>query len=114
MRKLLDTLNFLVLEAANGEDGFRAAEIARPRCVVLDLGLPDIDGFSMLDRFDAARMTRDIPVVVATARDLTDAERTMLESRVFAVLSKRDMLSSIIATVAAASRDKTLSTADVK
>jgi signal transduction histidine kinase/CheY-like chemotaxis protein len=103
MRRLLEAAAFLVLDAANGEDGLRAAVAARPRSIVLDLGLPDINGFSMLDRLKTSMPTQDVPVIVCTARDLTDAERATLEARAFAVLSKRDMLSSLVSTVAAAS-----------
>jgi CheY-like chemotaxis protein len=103
MRKLLEHANFLVLEAATGEDGLRVAAAAQPRSIVLDLGLPDVIGFSMLDRLKASPVTRDIPVIVATAHDLTDADRRTLESQALAVLSKRDMLGAIVANVAIAS-----------
>jgi DNA-binding response OmpR family regulator len=103
MRKLLDQANFLVLEAATGEDGMRVAEVAAPRTIVLDLGLPDVNGFSMLARLKASPVTRDIPVIVATAHDLSNGERATLEAQAFGVLSKRDMLDTIVATVSAAS-----------
>ena len=104
VRKLLHAADFQVLEAANGEDGLRAAQTARPRSIVLDLGLPDVDGFVMLDRLTRSPQTREIPVIVATARDLTDVERDALQARAFAVLSKRDMLRTIVETIEAASR----------
>jgi len=47
---------------------------------------------------------KDIPIIVATSRDLTDAERAALEVKAFAVLTKRDLLSSVVAAVGAASR----------
>src|SRR5262249_43098716 len=104
MRKLLDGSEYLVLEAANGEEGLRAAETVQPHSIVLDLGLPDMNGFAVLDRFKASPLTRDVPVIVATARDLSDTERSSLQSQAFAVLSKRDILANIVAAVAAASQ----------
>jgi CheY-like chemotaxis protein len=103
MRKLLDASDFVVLEASNGEEGLRAAEAAKPHSIVLDLELPDLSGFDVLDRFKAFPATHDIPVIVATAGDLTDAQRSELDARAFAVLSKRDILGNIVATVTAAS-----------
>ena len=104
MRKLLEAARFLVLEATTGDDGLRAADAARPRAIVLDLGLPDVDGFVMLDRLSASPHARDVPVVVSTARDLTEVERQRLEARAFAVLSKREMLGGgIVSAVNAAS-----------
>ena len=104
MRKALEHAKFLVLEAPTGEDGLRVAAIAQPRSIVLDLGLPDVNGFSMLDRLKASPITRDIPVIVATAHDLSEADRATLQSQALLVLSKRDMLGDIVANVAAASR----------
>jgi signal transduction histidine kinase/DNA-binding response OmpR family regulator len=105
MRKLLQGSDFLVLEAANGEDGLRAAEAALPRAIILDLGLPDVDGFALLDRLSVSSSARHVPVIVATARDLSDVERERLEARAFAVLTKRDMLGRIVSAVAAACGD---------
>jgi len=102
MRKLLDQSQLLVLEAATGEDGFRFAEIANPRAIVLDLGLPDVNGFELLGRLKASPATGRIPVIVATAHDLTETERASLESQAFRVASKRDILGTIVANVAAA------------
>ena len=102
MRKLLDQSQLLVLEAATGEDGFRVAEIANPRAIVLDLGLPDVNGFELLGRLKASPATGRIPVIVATAHDLTETERASLESQAFRVASKRDILGTIVANVAAA------------
>lgn len=102
IRKLLHAADFPVLEAVNGEEGWQAAEAAHPQSIVLDLGLPDVNGFTLLDRFGASAATRDIPVIVSTARDLTATERTSLEGRAFAVLPKRDMPGRIVAIVAAA------------
>ena len=103
MRRLLDQSQVLVLEAETGDAGFRVAEIANPRSIVLDLGLPDVNGFELLGRLKASPKTRRIPVIVATAHDLTDSERATLEAQAFLVLSKRDMLGTIVANVAAAS-----------
>jgi len=103
MRKLLEHAKFVVLEAATGEDGLRVAEVAQPRSIVLDLGLPDVNGFSMLDRLKASPVTRGIPVIVATAHDLSDVDRAKLESQALVVLSKREMLGTIVANVAMAS-----------
>jgi signal transduction histidine kinase/CheY-like chemotaxis protein len=114
MRKLLDRSKYIVLEAGNGEDGFRAAEAAAPQSIVLDLGLPDIDGYALLARLSASETTRDIPVIVATASDLTDADRAKLATDAFAVLSKRDMLGSLVAHVDAASGRSARSATDVQ
>lgn len=57
---------FRVLKAGNGEAGLRAVKDHRPRLVVLDIGLPDIDGLEVCRRL---RATSQIPVIFLTARD---------------------------------------------
>jgi DNA-binding response OmpR family regulator len=62
----LDRDGFRVVKAATGEDGLRAVAEHRPRLVVLDVGLPDIDGLEVCRRL---RRTSTIPVIFLTARD---------------------------------------------
>jgi len=57
---------FRVLKAATGEAGLEAIKTHRPRLVVLDVGLPDIDGLEVCRRL---RQTSQIPVIFLTARD---------------------------------------------
>src|SRR5260370_24889955 len=57
---------FRVLKTGTGEAGLRAVKDHRPRLVVLDVGLPDIDGLEVCKRL---RATSQIPVILLTARD---------------------------------------------
>jgi DNA-binding response OmpR family regulator len=57
---------FRVVKAATGEAGVRAVAEHRPRLVVLDVGLPDVDGLEVCRRL---RQTSTIPVIFLTARD---------------------------------------------
>lgn len=57
---------FRVLKAATGEAGLEAVQTHRPRLVVLDVGLPDIDGLEVCRRL---RQTSQVPVIFLTARD---------------------------------------------
>src|SRR5437868_2021849 len=69
-RALCSTLrsrDFDVLEAATGETALVAAAARGPDLVVLDLGLPDLDGMEVLTRL---RDFSDVPVVVLTVHDL--------------------------------------------
>ena len=69
----LDRDGFRVVKAATGEDGVRAVAEHRPRLVVLDVGLPDIDGLEMCRRL---RATSTMPVIFLTARD-TEVDRVL-------------------------------------
>jgi CheY-like chemotaxis protein len=56
-----------VLEASNGGDGLRLAKDERPDVIVLDLQMPHVDGFTVLQELNADRRTSIIPVVVSTS-----------------------------------------------
>ena len=75
-------------EAADGEEAL--AEIARqkPDVVVLDLIMPGVDGFAVLERLQGHPETRTIPVIVLTARRLSAGERHILLERTVSLLDK--------------------------
>ena len=66
LRTSLKARGFEVLESPNAEEGLVLVADDRPDVVLLDLGLPDIDGIEALRRM---RSFSDVPVVVLTARD---------------------------------------------
>ena len=59
---------YRVSTAANGSDGLRAAREDRPAIIILDLMLPGISGFDLIERLRADEATRDIAVLMLTAR----------------------------------------------
>ncbi|MEV5414083.1 response regulator transcription factor [Thermopolyspora sp. NPDC052614] len=61
---------FDVITAADGRDAVQLAERTRPDLVVLDVMLPDLDGFAVINRLRSAG--RRVPVVFLTARDATE------------------------------------------
>jgi CheY-like chemotaxis protein len=92
LKKLLDDgQSCHIVEAADGATGLEAAKLTKPEVILLDLGLPDITGEEVLERLSSASETRGIPVVIATSRELSEAERHSLQLRTRGVLSKRDM-----------------------
>lgn len=65
------TMNGLsVMRAADGLTALRVVEDYRPDVVVLDLMLPQVDGWTVLREFEARASTRNIPVVVVTGADI--------------------------------------------
>src|SRR6266480_3616637 len=64
---------YRVVKAGTGDDGLRAVNDHRPRLVVLDVGLPDLDGLEVCRRL---RQASSIPVIFLTARD-TEVDRVL-------------------------------------
>jgi signal transduction histidine kinase len=85
LRRWLDG-RYQVDEAENGQDGLRLAA-ARPAAIFLDVVMPDLTGFEVLERLKAEARTRDIPVVVYTALVLGANDRERLGAAV-AILRK--------------------------
>lgn len=69
---------FEVIEAERGEEALSLARSQKPDVIFLDLVLPDMNGFEILDRLKADALTRKIPVIVNTSKVLDDEERGRL------------------------------------
>jgi CheY-like chemotaxis protein len=61
---------------------------AQPDAIILDLMMPEMDGFEFVDALRRLSDWRDIPVLVITARDLTDDDRRRLNGSVEHILQK--------------------------
>jgi CheY-like chemotaxis protein len=65
------------------------AKTGRPDLLLLDLMMPEVTGFDVVEALRADADTREIPIMVLTAKDLTDADKQQLNGHVSAVLSRR-------------------------
>jgi signal transduction histidine kinase/DNA-binding response OmpR family regulator/CHASE3 domain sensor protein len=77
-------------EAADGEEALERVAARAPDAIVLDLMLPKVDGFEVLERLQADPSTRRIPIIVLTARRLTARERASFQRRAVSLLEKND------------------------
>ncbi len=95
IRKLIattleDVAGFDLQEAADGVEALELVRAHRPDAIVLDMVLPRVDGFGVLERLHADPETRGIPVVVLTAKQLSPEERAVLRTRAVLLLEKSD------------------------
>jgi CheY-like chemotaxis protein len=77
-----------IQQAFDGQAGITMAQQTRPDLIILDLMMPHIDGFGVIERLKADDSLRDVPVIVVTAKDLTNEERTRLSGQVQSLLHK--------------------------
>ena len=84
----LGALGWTVREAANGRLALDAIAAELPDVILLDLMMPEMDGFELVAALQANAIWRDIPVVVVTALDLTAEDRQRLNGGVEQILSK--------------------------
>lgn len=79
---------YQVITADGGRTGLEAIFTSQPDLVILDLMMPEVDGFAVLAELDHQPTTRTLPVIILTAKDLSPDERTYLEHRVRGLLTK--------------------------
>jgi CheY-like chemotaxis protein len=71
-----------VLGATGGEEGVATVRRESPAVVLLDLLMPDVDGFAVVERLRADPRTADVPIIVLTSKDMTVADRERLNGRI--------------------------------
>lgn len=115
IRRLLQSYkNYRVFEANNPLDGLDLVKQRKPDLVVSDLTMPEMDGFSLLEELKKDPTTKDIPVMIISAKTLTSTDRSQLEGRVESLWQKgsfntRELVSHVVKTLGG---DKNNSDAD--
>jgi CheY-like chemotaxis protein len=88
VRSWLEGQQWIVQEAANGHEALTRLQADKPDVILLDLMMPELDGFGVVAALQKEAEWRDIPVVVITSRDLDAKDRERLNSGVQSVLVK--------------------------
>jgi CheY-like chemotaxis protein len=91
VRQLLDGEPYEVIAAADGQEALEAISHQRPDLVLLDLLMPCLDGFAVIEHLQQDAQHRQLPVIVLTAKTLTAAEYALLEQSTRRVLPKRGL-----------------------
>jgi threonine synthase len=93
IRRILQSQGNYTLHEAS--DGFQALELAQrelPDLIILDLMMPEIDGFGVLDQLKANPQTAPIPVIVVTAKELTPDEKKRLNGHIHKLMQKGEFM----------------------
>jgi CheY-like chemotaxis protein len=88
LRRTLAKEGWQVAEAENGRRGLERVVENVPALILLDLMMPEMDGFDFMQEFRKRPDCRLVPVIVITAKDLTDEERRRLNGEVARILQK--------------------------
>ncbi len=88
MRQMLEREGWTVDEASNGREALEVMERNRPELILLDLMMPEMDGFDFAAQMHARAEWRSIPIIVLTAKELTADDRLRLNGYVQKVLQK--------------------------
>ena len=88
VRQALEPIGWRVTEAENGEVAVGVLAAGRPDVIILDLMMPKMDGFEFLDELRLRPEWQDVPVVIITAKDLTEEDRNRLNGGVERIIQK--------------------------
>ena len=94
IRRILITQgNYSLFEAVNGKEAIEIIKKERPNLIILDLMMPEVDGFSVIDILQQDPSTAEIPIIVLTAKELTIDEKQRLQGHIQSLLQKGDLRS---------------------
>jgi signal transduction histidine kinase/CheY-like chemotaxis protein len=95
---VLSNEGFEVLESLSGAEGIDKAVSEKPDLIILDLLMPDITGFDVVERIRKSLEARDIPIIICSAKDISAEEREILSGKIQSVVRKGDVAKSELLT----------------
>ena len=113
MRRLLEGRKaYRIYHAKDGWDGLSQARQKMPDLIITDLTMPEMDGFALVEELRLDPRTKDIPIVVVSAKDITPDERKRLNGHIEALFQKgslkpRKFVDEMIQFIEEKSGDKT-------
>jgi len=85
---ILEPAGFRVIPASGGAEAIELARVRNPDLVLLDLMMPQVTGFDVVEALRSHEATRQTPIMVLTAKDLTQADKQQLNGRVSTILRR--------------------------
>jgi len=91
LERHLHAEGFIVLKAQGGQQGIDMAREYIPDLMLLDLMMPKVSGFDVVDAMKALPSTLNIPIIILTAKDITAEDRQQLNGDIIRIMQKREM-----------------------
>jgi CheY-like chemotaxis protein len=91
LEALLEPAGFGVLRAGSGREGVDIARSEIPDLILLDLLMPDLSGFDVVEALQDREATRSIPVMVLTSKSLTEDDKRALNGQVAAIFQRNSV-----------------------
>ena len=88
LTSVLGPAGFAVINAGGGREAIQLAKSRNPDLILLDLMMPDVSGFAVVEALRGDPATRHIPIMILTARTLTEADKRHLNGHVSTILSR--------------------------
>ena len=91
LRRNLEREGYPVMLAANGLDALELIRLRLPSLILLDLMMPEMDGFAFAQAVRERKDMRDVPIIVLTAKDITEEDKQRLKGNVSGILQKQNL-----------------------
>ena len=88
LTRILEPAGFHVIIASGGREAIQLAQADPPDLILLDLMMPEVTGFDVVEALRADPRTQDTPIMILTARHLTEADKRHLNGHVSTILSR--------------------------
>jgi DNA-binding response OmpR family regulator len=88
LKQVLEPAGFKAILANGGQEAIQMAKSRKPDLVMLDLLMPNVDGFDVVAALGENEATREIPIIVLTAKHLNEADFDQLNGRVSTILKR--------------------------
>jgi CheY-like chemotaxis protein len=89
LRQVLPESEFRLESAEDGVAGLAAIEAERPDVLLLDIMMPRLDGFGVIEALRSNPKTQDLPIIVISVKELTEEESLRLKESVTLVMRKQ-------------------------
>ena len=85
---ILENAGFRVLTAYGGKAGIELAINNNPDMIILDLMMPDISGFDVVENLRKHQKAKNIPIVICSSKDITEKDKKVLNGNIMAIVQK--------------------------
>jgi signal transduction histidine kinase/DNA-binding response OmpR family regulator len=82
---------YVILTASSGQEGLVVARGERPDLIILDLLMPEMNGFEVIDQLEQSPVTRTLPIILFTIKRLTAEEKLQLKGRIAWLVQKEEL-----------------------
>ncbi|WP_343688205.1 response regulator [Chitinophaga sp.] len=99
LQSLLELHHYQVITAANGQEGIQLATAHLPNLVISDIYMPVLNGYQLLEAFQAHEKLRNIPVIILSARSAREEITLALEKGAAAYINKPFLFANLNANI---------------
>ncbi|HXV43012.1 MAG TPA: response regulator [Anaerolineae bacterium] len=114
VRRILESQGYKVVDAVNALEGIKTAVEIRPDLILMDINLPDLDGFTAVTRIRSFSQLATVPIIALTARNVTDDRERAKAIGCDAYLNKpidfEELITSVAKYIAAGHKPETPAT----